>query len=62
MATIKQTLVLKHRANLGEEADEVEFQAGQEVTVLKEWAESALCKHDDGRLFNIPKPHLDLSG
>ena len=60
MATLKQAVTLKHRANLGEEPDEIAFEAGQELTVLKEWAEHVLCKHDDGRLFNVPKDHLEL--
>ena len=59
MASIKHPITLKHRANLGEEAEDVEFQEGEEVTVLKEWEESILCKNDDGKLFNIPKDALD---
>ncbi len=60
MAKIKQAITLKHRANLGEEASEVEFQAGDEVTVLKEWGESYLCKDADGQLFNIAKDHVEV--
>ena len=60
MAKIKQPLTLKHRANLGEEAQDVEFQQGEEVTVLKEWAESLLCKNEEGLLFNIPKEHVEV--
>ena len=33
MATIKQDLTLGHRANLGEEVEEISFSAGDEVTV-----------------------------
>ena len=60
MATIKQSITLKHRSNLGEEATEVKFEEGQEVTVLKQWEQSALCKNDEGQLFNIPSEHLDF--
>jgi len=60
MAKIKQALTLKHRANLGEQAEDVEFQQGEEVTVLKEWAESLLCKNEAGLLFNIPKEHVEV--
>ena len=59
MATIKQTVTLKHQANLGEEIAEVSFEAGDEVTVLKEWADRTLCKDQSGQIFNIPKELLD---
>ena len=55
MAKIKQALTLKHQPNLGEEVQEVTFNEGDEITVLKEWADSYLCKNDAGLLFNIPK-------
>ncbi len=59
MGTIKEAITLKHQANLGEEVEDVAFAAGDEVTVLKEWADHYLCKNDDGRLFNIPKPYVE---
>ncbi len=59
MATIKKTLTLKHQANLGDEVEDVAFEEGQEVTVLKEWAESYLCKNDAGQLFNIVKEAVE---
>lgn len=59
MAKIKQAVTLKHQANLGEEVEEVSFSEGDEVTILKEWAESYLCKSDTGQLFNIPKTHVE---
>ena len=59
MAKIKEAVTLKHRANLGEQAEEVQFEAGQEVTVLKEWAQSYLCKNDEGQLFHVPKDQLE---
>ena len=55
MAKIKQAIRLGHRANLGEEVEEVTFGPGDEVAVLKEWADRLLCKDAEGRLFNIPK-------
>ena len=57
-ATLTQAVTLQHRANLGEEGEAVEFQPGDKVTVLKEWADSYLCKNEGGQLFNIPKPYL----
>ena len=59
MATINKAITLKHRANLGEEAEDVEFAEGDEVTVLNEWQDRSLCKNEDGLLFNIRKAHLD---
>jgi hypothetical protein len=58
MATIKKAMTLKHRANLGEELEEVAFAEGDEVTVLQDWENASLCKSEDGMLFNIPKSHL----
>jgi hypothetical protein len=59
-ATLSQAISLQHRSNLGEESETVEFREGDKVTVLKEWADSALCKNDGGQLFNIPKQYLKL--
>ncbi|MDJ0788336.1 MAG: hypothetical protein QNK05_16130 [Myxococcota bacterium] len=59
MATIKQATTLKHQANLGEEVEEVSFAEGEEVTVLKEWADHYLCKNESGQIFNIEKSLVD---
>ena len=59
MATIKETITLKHQANLGEAVEDVGFQAGDEVTVLKEWSDHYLCKNADGRVFNILKDQVE---
>ncbi len=59
MATIKQSITLKHQPNLGEEPKDVAFEAGQEGVVLKEWADRYLCKNDAGQLFNIQKEHVE---
>jgi hypothetical protein len=55
MASIKQAIVLKHRANLGEGVGDVGFQAGETVTILKEWQKSYLVKNAAGQLFHVPK-------
>ena len=60
-ATFVEATTLQHRANLGEEAAPVSFAQGEEVTVLKEWAESYLCKNDAGQLFNVPKDKLRVT-
>lgn len=59
MATIKQEVTLKHQSNLGEDVEEITFAAGDEITVLKEWADRYLCKNDDGQVFNIPKEMVE---
>jgi hypothetical protein len=57
-ATLTRAVTLQHRSNLGEEPEDVSFEQGQKVSVLKEWGESALCKNEAGQLFNIPKDLL----
>ena len=59
MATIKQAITLKHQSNLGEEIEEVTFETGQDVTLLKQWDDSYLCKNAEGQLFHIPKDAVD---
>lgn len=55
MAKLKQATRLKHQSNLGEGVEEVAFEAGEEVTVLKEWQQSYLVKSATGQLFNVRK-------
>ena len=57
-ATLVRAVTLQHRSNLGEEAEDVAFAEGEKVSVLKEWADSFLCKNEAGQLFNIPKDLL----
>lgn len=51
----REALTLKHQANLGEQVDEVEMEAGAELTVLREFDHHYLVKDADGRLFNVRK-------
>ena len=60
MATIRQATTLKHQPNLGEGVEDVTFEAGAEVTVLKEWEHHVLVKNDAGQLFNVPKDQIEL--
>ncbi len=57
--TLKEDLVLKHQANLGEDVEEVELAAGTELQVLQEWASHYLAKDDDGQLFSVAKELAD---
>ena len=54
----KEALTLKAHANLGEEVEDVEFSAGEELTVLKEWDHHYLVRNADGKLFNVRKELL----
>lgn len=58
IATLVQDVSLKHRANLGEEVETLELQAGTELTVLKEWRDHYLCKDAAGNVFNVRKQLL----
>jgi hypothetical protein len=59
MATIRQATTLKHQPNLGEGVEEVAFESGDEVTILKEWEAHYLVKNTKGQLFNVPKDRLE---
>ena len=59
MATINTNITLKHQPNLGEDAADVAFEAGTEVTILKHWRDHYFCKSADGRVFNIRKEFVD---
>ena len=52
---IKDTISLKAQANLGEDVEETEFEAGTELAVLHTFEAAWLVKDDDGRLFNVKK-------
>jgi hypothetical protein len=52
---LKQATALKHQANLGEEVQEIEISADEELTVLKEWESAYLVKNAEGKLFNVSK-------
>jgi len=57
-ATLVKAVTLLHRANLGEEPEPVELDAGAKLTVLKDFGERVLCKNATGQLFNVPKEWL----
>jgi hypothetical protein len=60
MAKMRCAASLGHRANLGEDVEQVELEAGQELTILKDWADRYLCKTADGKLFNVPKELIEI--
>ena len=57
----KQATTLKHHSNLGEEVEDIQFEAGQDLTVLKEWENAYLVKDEDGKLFNVKKDLVEES-
>jgi hypothetical protein len=59
MAKLLQAVVLKHQGNLGEGAEEVAFEAGEPVTILKEWTDRYLFKKANGQMFTAPKELIE---
>jgi hypothetical protein len=59
MAKVRQATKLKHQSNLGEGVEEVAFETGEQVTVLKEWEARYLIKNVKGQLFNVPKEQIE---
>lgn len=59
MAKLKQALTLKHTSSMGSETEDVAFEKGEEVSVLKEWTDFYLVKNSDGMLFNIEKALIE---
>ena len=53
--TLKEAVTLRHQSNLGEDLEEMAFEAGEELTILKEWENSLLVKDGDGKHFNVKK-------
>jgi hypothetical protein len=59
MARVRQAMTLEHQSNLGEGVERIAFEAGEEVTVLKEWETRYLIKNAKGQLFNVPKEQIE---
>jgi hypothetical protein len=59
MARLKRAVTLRHQGNLGEPVEEVALAAGEEVTVLHEFAERYLFKTSTGQMFTAPKDVLE---
>ena len=52
---LKADTTLKFQANLGEEVDSLDFEAGAEFEVLQEFDTAWLAKTEDGKLVTIMK-------
>ncbi len=59
MAIIRAAVRLKHRPNLDTEIRQVEFAAGEPITILQEWRDWYLIKNADGLVFNVPKEMVE---
>jgi hypothetical protein len=58
---LKSRMTLKFQANLGEEVDSLDFEAGTEFEVLQEFDTAWLAKTDDGKLVTVLKDLADPS-
>ena len=47
---LKAATTFKYQSNLGDEIQDLEFDAGQDFAVLKEWESFYLVKDDDGEV------------
>lgn len=52
---LKEATTLKRQSNLGEDVEDVAFEAGRELAVLREWETAYLVKDEEGRLYNVKK-------
>lgn len=61
MAKVKEGFTAYIRMGKEGGAEPVEFQAGEDVEIVKVWeGELALIKNSDGKLFNIKKTLLEM--
>ena len=52
---MRTAVTLNHQPNLDTEVRQVEFAAGETVTILEEWTDHYFIKNADGLVFNVPK-------
>lgn len=52
---LKQATTLKYQSNLGDEIQDLSFEAGQELAILKVWQDFYLVKDDEGKLLSVKK-------
>ena len=61
MPVITREVTLLHRLQKAAEPTEVRFAPGDQVSILKEWAEHYLIKTTDGKVLNVKKEYVDPS-
>ena len=55
MAKIKTDTTLKFLTNKGEDVEQTELTAGDEIEILETWENHYLIKDEDGHYFNVDK-------
>ena len=61
MPVLTRNVTLLHRLQKSSDATEIHLRTGDQVTILKEWAEHYLIKTPDGKVFNVRKENIDPS-
>ena len=58
MATVTQHITLKFQTTKDGDVEEVEFAAGDSLTVVQTWDRFYLVKDKDGHYYNVPKDKI----
>lgn len=59
MPAITQDVTLLHRLQMNGEPAPVSFHAGDQVKIIREWADHYLIRDAAGRAFNIAKQYIN---
>ncbi len=59
MPAITQDVTLLHRLQKDAEPVPVEFHPGDQVSIIREWADHYLIRDGSGRVFNIAKSFIN---
>jgi len=59
MPTIRQDVTLKHALQKSVDLADVPLNAGDPVSIIKEWEKHYLIKTADGKVLNILKQYVD---
>ena len=62
MAVITKDVTLFHRLSKTAEPAQVHLSTGDQVNIVREWAEHYLIRTADGKALNIPKQYIDPAG
>jgi hypothetical protein len=59
MPTITQNVTVLHQLQKTTAPVSIELSAGQQVSIIKEWASHYLIRLADGKVFNVGKAFVD---
>ena len=59
MPAITQDVILQHRLQKSGDSTPITLTAGDQVSIVKEWAGHFLIRTPDGKVFNILKKFVD---